>query len=70
MKKQLEERLKALKTEFEAGQKMLAEFETKQVNLQQTMLRISGAIQVMEEILAEEQPVDPLEQSDETYIKR
>ncbi|MBK8902417.1 MAG: hypothetical protein IPM53_14620 [Anaerolineaceae bacterium] len=70
MKKQLEERLKALKTEFEAGQKMLAELETKQVNLQQTMLRISGAIQVMEEILAEEQPVDPLEQSDETYIKR
>lgn len=51
----IKQRLNSLKSEFEAGQKMLAELETKQFNLQQTMLRISGAIQVLEEILAEEQ---------------
>jgi chromosome segregation ATPase len=52
MKEQLEERLKELRTEFESGQKMLEELETKRENLRQTMLRISGAIQVIEEELA------------------
>ena len=46
-------RLQALKTEFETGQKMLADLEAKQATLQQTLLRISGAIQVLEELLGE-----------------
>ena len=54
MKKQLEQRLKELKKEFEAGQKMLAELDAKRANLQESMLRISGAIQVLEEELAPE----------------
>jgi len=54
MKQQLEQRLKELKTEFEAGQKMLAELGAKRANLQESMLRISGAIQVLEEELAPE----------------
>jgi chromosome segregation ATPase len=53
MKEQLETRLAALKTEFEAGQKMLADLEAKKGELQATMLRISGAIQVLEELLAQ-----------------
>lgn len=52
MKKQLEQRLEELKTEFENGQKMLAEVEIQRANLQESMLRISGAIQVMEEEIA------------------
>jgi predicted nuclease with TOPRIM domain len=52
MKEQLEQRLNELKTEFQAGQKMLAELEAKQANLQQALLRISGAMQVLEELLA------------------
>lgn len=40
-----------LKTEFEAGQRMMAELETKQANLRDTLLRISGAIQAIEEEL-------------------
>lgn len=53
MKQQLEQRLQSLKSEFEAGQKMLADLEAKQANLRDTLLRISGAIQVLEEVLNE-----------------
>jgi hypothetical protein len=52
MRPQLEQRLLQLKTELETGQKMLAELEQRRVNLEQTMLRIAGAIQVLEELLA------------------
>jgi chromosome segregation ATPase len=51
MKQKLEQRLKSLKAEFEAGQKMLADLEAQQANLRDTLLRISGAIQVLEEEL-------------------
>ena len=54
MKRQLEKRLSELKTEFESGQKMLAELEGKQASVRQTVLRISGAIQVLEEELTKE----------------
>ncbi len=53
MKENIEQRLCELKTEFESGQKILAELETKQVNVKQTVIRISGAILVLEEILEE-----------------
>ena len=52
MRQQLDQRLKQLKAAFEAGQKMLADLEAKQANVRETMLRISGAIQVLEELLA------------------
>lgn len=54
MKEQLTERLEKLRGEFESGQKMLADLEARQANLQQTLLRISGAIQVLEELLAQD----------------
>lgn len=53
MKEKLQQRLQDLKTEFEDGQKILAELEAKQANLRETLLRISGAIQVLEEMLSE-----------------
>jgi hypothetical protein len=52
MKEQLQKRLEELRAEFEAGQKMLTELEAKRENLRQTLLRISGAIQILEEELA------------------
>ncbi|MEN6489321.1 MAG: hypothetical protein ABFD66_10665 [Smithella sp.] len=52
MRQKLEQRLEQLKAEFEAGQKMLTELEAKQANVRETMLRISGAIQVLEEELS------------------
>lgn len=51
MQEQLQKRLSELKAEFEAGQKMLAELDTKRNEIQSTLLRISGAIQVLEEML-------------------
>ena len=53
MRLRLEERLSKLKSEFESGQKMLAELDAKASNLRETLLRISGAIQVLEEELKE-----------------
>ncbi|MGL5064910.1 MAG: hypothetical protein ACRC62_33455 [Microcoleus sp.] len=58
MKQQLEQRLQSLKAEFEAGQKMLADLEAKQATLRDTLLRISGAIQVLEEVLNEPSETD------------
>ena len=58
MKQKLEERLQELRNELESGRKLLDEIETKKVNLQQTLLRISGAIQVLEEMLASEAAPD------------
>jgi uncharacterized coiled-coil protein SlyX len=56
MRQQLEERLTQLKSELQSGERMLAELNAKQANLQQTLLRISGAIQVLEELLANTGP--------------
>jgi len=53
MREQLAQRLDELKAEYEAGQKMLAELEAKQASLKETLLRISGAIQVLEEELSQ-----------------
>ena len=57
MRTQLQRRLTELKNEFDAGQKALADLDQKRHALEQTLLRISGAIQVLEEELAKsEQP--------------
>jgi hypothetical protein len=50
MKEKLSERLEELK----AGQQMEAELERKLAQLRTTLLRISGAIQVLEEMLNHE----------------
>jgi len=52
MQEQITKRLNELKSEYEAGQKILTELEVKQAGLRETLLRISGAIQVLEELAA------------------
>ena len=59
MRQQLEERLTSLRTELEAGERVLADLETQRANLRETMLRISGAIQVLEEELAKARQARP-----------
>lgn len=53
MREQIENRLRELRTEFEVGQKVMAELEVRQANLRSTLLRIGGAMQVLEEMLGE-----------------
>lgn len=51
LKKQLEQRLAEMQEEYDSGQKFLAELEVRQTNVKETLLRIAGAIQVLEEEL-------------------
>jgi hypothetical protein len=50
MGEQVRARLAELKAEFESGQAKLREVERQQAYLRETLLRISGAIQVLEEL--------------------
>jgi hypothetical protein len=60
MREQLTNRLSQLKAEYESGETMLAELEQKQRALRETLLRISGAIQVLDEELGRaESPETP-----------
>jgi hypothetical protein len=59
MREQLSERLKQLRSEFEAGQKVLRDLELRQQDVRDTLLRIGGAIQVLEEMLKSEASPGP-----------
>ena len=49
-------RLELLRNEFETGQRQLAELDSRRAQLTETLLRISGAIQVLEELTNESSP--------------
>lgn len=57
MKETMENRILKLKDEFESGRKMMIDMEQKQARLREQLFRISGAIQVLEEILAESETI-------------
>jgi predicted nuclease with TOPRIM domain len=67
MREQMQARLELLKSELEAGEAELAKVEKQRAYLGETMLRISGAIQVLEELLAAELPI---EQPDGTDLRK
>lgn len=53
MHDQVQVRLEALRKELEVGQHRMNELEVQLAQLRDTMLRISGAIQVLEELKAQ-----------------
>jgi predicted nuclease with TOPRIM domain len=55
MREQIKNRIQALRAEYRSGQEMLSELEVRQAGLKLTLTRISGAIQVLEELLQENQ---------------
>jgi hypothetical protein len=57
MQEQLQQRLAELRTEYASGQKILADLESQQAHIREMLLRISGAIQVLEEELSKAGPV-------------
>ena len=54
----METRLELLRKEFETGQAELEKVEQRREYLREMMLRISGAIQVLEELLAQGQSIE------------
>ncbi|MDP4182077.1 MAG: hypothetical protein Q8942_13435 [Bacillota bacterium] len=58
MKEKLEARVNELKAELETGRKIMDEIEMKRANLGQTIIRISGAIQVLEELMSSDSEKD------------
>jgi len=63
MREQMENRLEELRSEFESGQTVMTDLESRQAQIRNSLLRISGAIQVLEELLNRE---STLERSVET----
>ena len=53
MREELQARLELLRKEWETGTARLRELERQQAQLGETMLRISGAIQVLEELVSD-----------------
>jgi predicted nuclease with TOPRIM domain len=53
MREQIKNRIESLRAEYRTGQEMLAELEGREAGLKLTLTRISGAIQVLEELLQE-----------------
>jgi hypothetical protein len=54
MRERIQTRLEALRKEIEIGQAELEKVENQRTYLREALLRISGAIKVLEELLAEE----------------
>lgn len=51
----MSEKLATLEEEYRKGQKMLAELDERRGQIRDTLLRISGAIQVLQELGAQQQ---------------
>jgi len=50
----MDERLEQLRNELDKGRQRLEDLDRQRLELRDTMLRISGAIQVIEELLAQQ----------------
>jgi len=63
MNNKLQSRIDTLKVEFEKGKSRMSELHAEEVQLQETMLRIQGAMTVLQELLA-----DPAEDPQDSVV--
>lgn len=56
----LRQRLAKLREEYDLGMQAMSEIQRRQDELRATLLRISGAVQVLEELLNEPAPGQPV----------
>lgn len=56
MEAEVKKKLSELRAEFRAGQAMLDDLEKRKEQVKETLLRISGAIQALEELMPEAEP--------------
>jgi hypothetical protein len=59
MREQALTRLAELQREYEVGQRRLQELVAQEVSIRETLLRISGAIQVLTELTGQAAPSEP-----------
>lgn len=52
-------RLEALRQELQTGRAALTQLEARRAQIADTLLRIEGAVQILEEVLATPEPADP-----------
>jgi hypothetical protein len=64
-KTELEERLRSLEEEYEMGQRMLREAELQRIHLEQTLVRIDGAMTLLRELLGTENGGAPSDRAEE-----
>jgi hypothetical protein len=55
MREQMQSRLDTLRSELETGEAEYQQLQARETHLRETLLRISGAVQVLEELLSNEQ---------------
>ena len=60
MRDEVQARLEELRHEYDVGHKRLEELDRRRAELVETLLRISGALQVLDELLAERGEPAPL----------
>jgi len=58
MREQIKNRIESLRAEYRTGQEILAELGAREAGLKLTLTRISGAIQVLEELLHDNNPAE------------
>ena len=58
LRERMARRLDELQAEYRAGRKVQADLQAEQAKLDDTLLRISGAVQVLEELLGADGEVD------------
>jgi len=58
MREEIQNRLDQLRQEHQMGQARMQELEKQMAYVRETMLRISGAVQILEELMAET-PISP-----------
>jgi predicted nuclease with TOPRIM domain len=69
VREKLQARLEELRQQFRTGHSELQELQAREAYLRETTLRLSGAIQVLEELLAEVPPSAGEESGDVTVSR-
>jgi hypothetical protein len=66
MRQQIEARLNELKREYDKGETQLHQLECQLTSLRETVLRINGAIRVLEELLSSSAVGKPIEEASQS----
>ena len=56
MTEQIQQRIEQLRHELQSGQRLLSELDARRADVRDSLLRVSGAIQALEELAIEPDP--------------